>query len=180
MPKAAVQDWVLIPSNARRRYLDLLAKQPGMIAGTVRHEPFRAGTGGRRGVAVSGMGRAYFDQLALEHPEPEPPCRAWKWPPTRWTRLWSRPSSPRLDEVFVFEEDYPVLEERLTFRGPGRSTDDWTARSPRTGELTPRLLKNALGLVAVEGQAAIYLDLPLRAPQFCDGCGHVDAYEALQ
>jgi indolepyruvate ferredoxin oxidoreductase alpha subunit len=46
--------------------------------------------------------------------------------------------------------------------------------------LTPRLLKNALGLAAAEGRPGIPLDLPLRAPQFCDGCGHLDAFEALQ
>jgi len=66
VPKASVQDWVLIPSNARRRYLDLLAKQPRMIQDLSAMNRFLPGTG-RRGVVVSGMGRAYLDQLAHEH-----------------------------------------------------------------------------------------------------------------
>jgi indolepyruvate ferredoxin oxidoreductase alpha subunit len=85
-----------------------------------------------------------------------------------------------VDEVFVFEEAYPVLEERLSFRGTARIHGKLDGALPRTGELTPRLLKNALGLVTAEGKGAITLDLPIRAPRFCDGCGHVDAYEAMQ
>ncbi len=179
VPKAAVQDWVLIPSNARRRYLDLLAKQPGLIQDLSAMNRFMPGTGGRRGVVVSGMGRAYFDQLALEHPDlatlPRLEVAAYPVDPQLELAFLSR-----LDEVFVFEEDYPVLEERLNLRGTARVHGRLDGTVPRTGELTPRLLKNALGLVAAEGRAGIDLDLPLRAPQFCDGCGHVDAYEALR
>ena len=51
---------------------------------------------------------------------------------------------------------------------------------PRTGELSPRVMKAALGLEASAGKAATRLELPVRAPRFCDGCGHVDAYEALR
>jgi len=177
VPKASVQDWVLIPSNARRRYLDLLAKQPRMIQDLSAMNRFLPGTG-RRGVVVSGMGRAYLDQLALEHPGlatfPRLEVAAYPMDPQLELAFLAQ-----VDEVFVFEEDYPVLEERLSLRGMAKVHGRLDGTIPRTGELTPRLLKDALGLMAAEGRAAINLDLPLRAPQFCDGCGHVDAYEAL-
>jgi indolepyruvate ferredoxin oxidoreductase, alpha subunit len=178
VPKASVQDWVLIPSNARRRYLDLLAKQPGIIRDLSPMNRFVSGTG-QRGTVVSGMGRAYFDQLALEHPSlatlPRLEIAAYPVDPQLETEFLAQ-----VDEVFVFEEDYPVLEARLGLRGTATVHGRLDGTIPRTGELTPRLLKNALGLAATEGRPGVPLDLPLRAPQLCDGCGHVDAFEALQ
>jgi indolepyruvate ferredoxin oxidoreductase alpha subunit len=177
-PKTTVQDWVLIPSNARRRYVDLLAKQPRMIEDLKPMNRLVSGTS-RRGVAVSGMGRAYFDQLALEQPEltslPRLDITAYPVDPQLETAFLAQ-----VDEVFVFEEDYPVLEERLGLRGMAKVHGRLDGSVPRTGELTPRQLKNALRLETAEGKATITLDLPIRAPRFCDGCGHVDAYEAMQ
>ena len=177
-PKDTIQNWVLIPSNARRRYLDLLAKQPRLVSELSTMNRFVPGEG-RKGVAIAGMGRAYFDQLALEHPGlaalPRLEVAAYPMDPQIETAFLSQ-----VDEVFVFEEDYPVLEERLGLRETAQVHGRLDGTVPRTGELTPRQLKNALGLIAAEGKEAITLDLPIRAPRFCDGCGHVDAYEALQ
>jgi indolepyruvate ferredoxin oxidoreductase alpha subunit len=177
-PKDTIQDWVLIPSNARRRYLDLLAKHPAMVEQLAPLNRLVPGTR-RRGVALAGMGRAYFLQLALEHPEllalPRLEVAAYPLDPALETALLAQ-----VDEVFVFEEAYPVLEERLTFRGTAPIHGKLDGALPRTGELTPRLIKEALGLATAAGQAATTLDLPIRAPRFCDGCGHVDAYEALR
>jgi indolepyruvate ferredoxin oxidoreductase alpha subunit len=176
-PKETIQDWVLIPSNARRRYQDLLAKQPHMIKELSPMNRLVSGST-RRGVALAGMGRAYFEQLALEHPElgamPRLEVAAYPMDPGLEPAFLAQ-----VDEVFVFEEDYPVLEERLTFQRAGKIHGRMDGSLPRTGELTPRLLKDALGLVTTEGQSASSLDLPIRAPRFCEGCGHVDAYQAL-
>jgi indolepyruvate ferredoxin oxidoreductase alpha subunit len=177
VPRSGVQDWVLIPSNARRRYLDLLAKQPRLKDEVAPLNRLTPGTA-RRGVALAGMGRAYFTQLVLEHPAlaalPRLEVAAYPLDPALEQAFLAQ-----VDEVVVFEEDYPVLEERLGLRG-AKVHGRLDGALPRTGELSPRLLKGALGLEAPQGKAAAALDLPIRAPRFCDGCGHVDAYEALQ
>ncbi|GLH73665.1 indolepyruvate oxidoreductase subunit IorA [Geothrix limicola] len=177
-PKDTIQDWVLIPSNARRRYVDLLAKQPRLIERLAPMNRLVAG-GSRQGVAVSGMGRAYFDQLLLEYPAlaalPRLEVAAYPVDPQLEAAFLAQ-----VDEVFVFEEDYPVLEERLGLRGSAKVRGRLDGTVPRTGELTPRQLKNALALLVAEAKESITLDLPPRAPRFCDGCGHVDAYEAMQ
>lgn len=183
VPRTSIQDWVLIPANARRRYVDLLAKQPRMQAEAATLNRLVPGAlvpgAGRRGVVLAGMGRAYFGQLALEHPAlaalPRLEIAAYPVDPALELAFLAQ-----VDEVVVFEEDYPVLEERLGLRGTARVRGRLDGALPRTGELTPRLLKDALGLAAPEGKAAATLDLPLRAPRFCDGCGHVDAYEAVR
>jgi indolepyruvate ferredoxin oxidoreductase alpha subunit len=177
-PKDTIQDWVLIPSNARRRFVDLLAKQPGMLADLAPMNRLLPGTG-RRGVAVAGMGRAYFDQLVTEHPAlaalPRLDITAYPVDPALEKAFLAQ-----VDEVVVFEEDHPVIEDRLALRGTAKVRGRLDGSVPRTGELTPRQLKQALGLGTLAGMAGSTLDLPIRAPRFCEGCGHVDAYEALQ
>ena len=178
-PQDTIQDWVLIPSNARRRYLDLLAKLPLMAQQVAPLNRLLPGTS-RRGVALAGMGRAYFEQLSLEYPEllslPRLEIAAYPMEPSLEKDLLAM-----VDEVFVFEEAYPVLEERLTFlKGSVRIHGKLDGALPRTGELTPRLLKEALGLKTAEAKVASDLQLPLRAPRLCEGCGHTDAFEALR
>ncbi|WP_257310774.1 thiamine pyrophosphate-dependent enzyme [Geothrix fuzhouensis] len=178
VPEAAIQNWVLIPANARRRYVDLLEKQPRLMAETTPLNRLVPGTT-RRGVAMSGMGRAYFGQLLHENPDlaalPRLEIAAYPVDPALEQAFLAQ-----VDEIVVFEEDYPVLEERLGLRGTVKVRGRLDGSLPRTGELSPRLLKDALGLAASTGKTATSLELPIRAPRFCDGCGHVDAYEALQ
>jgi len=178
VPKENIQEWVLIPSNARGRYQDLLGKQPRMTAELAPLNRLLPGTG-KRGVVVAGMGRAYFDQLLVEHPElaalPRLEIAAYPLDPALETDLLDQ-----VEDILIFEEGYPVMEERLRFRAPSRIHGRMDGTIPRTGELTPGMLKAALGLLTAEGKAASTIDLPVRAPRFCDGCGHVDAYEAMQ
>ena len=178
VPETAIQNWVLIPANARRRYVDLLDKQPRLMAETTPLNRLIPGTT-RRGVALSGMGRAYFGQLLHENPAlatlPRLEIAAYPVDPALEQAFLAQ-----VDEIVVFEEDYPVLEERLGLRGTVKVRGRLDGALPRTGELSPRLLKDALGLAAPTGKAATSLELPIRAPRFCDGCGHVDAYEALR
>ena len=178
VPRESVQDWVLIPSNARHRYVELLAKQPRLLQELAVLNTLTAGTS-RRGVVVAGMGRAYFQQLTLEHPAlaalPRLEIAAYPVDPALEAAFLAQ-----VDEVYVFEEDYPVLEARLGLRESCPVHGRLDGSIPRTGELTPRQLKDALALEVEAGKAPSSLDLPIRAPRLCDGCGHLDAFDALQ
>ena len=178
-PLDTVQDWVLIPSNARRRFRDLLAKQPDLQAELTPLNRVMPGSS-RRGVVLAGLGRTYFQQVLQEFPQladlPRLEIAAYPVDPALEAAFLTQ-----VDEVWVFEEDHPFLEERLGLRqGAQQVHGRLDGATPRTGELTPRILKDALCVATPQGKQAIALDLPLRAPRFCEGCGHVDAYEALQ
>ena len=86
-----------------------------------------------------------------------------------------------MDEVLVLEEGYPFVEEQL--RGffnyslkPIKGRLDGTV--PRMGELNPNIVAEALGksIEVYYGKSDI---VRARPPQFCDGCGHIFFYKAL-
>jgi indolepyruvate ferredoxin oxidoreductase alpha subunit len=84
------------------------------------------------------------------------------------------------DQVLVIEEGYPFVEKQL--RGyqekgtPIKGKYDGTL--PRAGELTPNAVADALGLDITEGQPAADI-IRNRPPAMCQGCGHIEAYNAL-
>ena len=51
---------------------------------------------------------------------------------------------------------------------------------PADGELTPDIVRRALGLAVREGVELTGITLPNRPPQLCDGCPHADTLHALQ
>jgi indolepyruvate ferredoxin oxidoreductase alpha subunit len=84
------------------------------------------------------------------------------------------------DEVLVLEDGQPFVEERL--RGlldeSGKVRGRLSGEVPRTGELTPEVVRAALGLAAdthFEPSAKV---VP-RPPALCAGCGHRDVYQIL-
>lgn len=84
------------------------------------------------------------------------------------------------DEILVLEDGQPFVEEQLrgvlptAVRIRGRLSND----VPRTGELTPDNVKQALGLESAPGFAPSEHVTP-RPPALCSGCGHRDTYDAL-
>ena len=83
-------------------------------------------------------------------------------------------------ELMVVEDGQPVVEEGVKallgsgYRVRGRLTGDL----PRTGELTPDCVAQALGCPEREG-AAEARQVVGRPPALCPGCGHRDVYAAL-
>jgi indolepyruvate ferredoxin oxidoreductase alpha subunit len=177
-PGADRRDWVLLPSIARAQYLRLRGKIDDLYRETDKYNLILLGTR-KVGVALSGMGRAHFDQLCTE----EPVLR-------EFARLdvGAYPLSQRLidvflsqcDDVFVFEEDYPYLEDKLRSSARGTTVHGRRDRViPVAGELSTRLIRSSLGLPEKPSREEASFPLPARPPRLCEGCGHADAFEAL-
>jgi indolepyruvate ferredoxin oxidoreductase alpha subunit len=82
-------------------------------------------------------------------------------------------------QILIVEEGQPFIEDIV--RGVSESENikgklDGTL--PRTGELTPDIVKKALGMKTDECFAPCE-DIVPRPPALCQGCGHRDVYAAL-
>lgn len=86
------------------------------------------------------------------------------------------------DRVLVLEEGYPFVERQL--RGLIPSEREIMGREsgalPRTGELTPDSVRDAMGLEPRPRLEVLDLELPGRPPQLCRGCAHRNTFSALR
>ena len=179
LPKdGADREWVLIPANARIQYRKLREKVPQIQ--TEMGEYNTMARSAPQGVVLSGMGRAYFDQLCRT----ETALRDF----SRFDVSAYPLESGRLEEflgacdtIYVFEENYPFLEDHLRTRS--RKTAIHGRRDgtvPLIGELDLLKLKKALRLALPAAKEKSSISLPPRPPRLCNGCGHVDAFKAIR
>ena len=168
--------WVLLPVNARRKYLELIDKQPKMAdaAASSAFNLVEKAPAGKMGIVACGIAYNYVKEAAdgefdivkvSQYPLPEDSIKAL---------------AADNDSIIVIEDGQPVVEEQVKgllgagYPVKGRLTGDL----PRTGELTPDNVAAALGKPCgpVFEKAT---NLAGRPPQLCQGCGHRDVYTAL-
>lgn len=173
------EKWVLIPINARIQNRKLREKTEKINKKTDEFNSMQLK--GRKGVVLSGMGRAYFDQICLKEPGLNDFSRlnvsAY---PLNYDHM--EKFLKRCNEIFIFEESYPFLEDQIILASHKKvkihGRRDNTI--PVTGELNLLSVRNALQLKLPEAKSRPLIDLPVRAPRLCKGCGHIDAYKAIQ
>lgn len=174
--------WILLPANARVQYRKLLARQKEIAAWS---DETRWNTltlhsdRGDLGIITTGIARNYlrenlddFGAFPLQlH------LGAWPAPPHLLHRFLSH-----VQRILVLEDGQAFVERQL--RGLIPSTIPVMGRMsgevPESGELTPDVVRRALGL---EPRPTIDLGdlvVPGRPPQLCQGCPHTHAYHALQ
>lgn len=178
-PPADPRQYILLPTNARGSYLDLIARQPQLLAES-EASPFNryeAGADKTRGIIASGIAYNYVQEVydgACPHPLLK--ISQYPIPLTLLRRLFDE-----CNEVILFEEGYPFIEGKL--RG---LLGDWEdaihgrldGTVPRTGELNPGIVARALGLP--QPNALPRSDILVgRPPALCPGCPHADTYRAL-
>lgn len=177
-PKNEKDGWVLIPAVARGQYLKLRNKIPQFMAEAAKMNRI-VNNGHKIGVIAAGMGRAYYDQVVRENPEVSKYNRfdvsAY---PVDFEALAKFVNS--CEEVFVFEENFPYLEDMITklmskTKIHGRRDNTLSI----AGELSPLLVRKVLKLEIPESKGNARISLTGRPPRLCDGCGHEDAYKAL-
>jgi indolepyruvate ferredoxin oxidoreductase, alpha subunit len=172
-------DWVLVPHISRKKYDTLRENLPCLQNGVKKYNKLKMGRTSL-GIVVAGMGKAYFDQL----------CRTEK-NIDGFSRLdiQAYPIEAKIidemltscDVIYVFEEDYPYIEDQFIARS--RHTKIHGRRDNTmhiSGELTPLTIKQVLNLEIPTIQNPVNINLPSRPPRLCEGCGHIDAYNAIK
>ena len=176
------QDWTLLPHNARRLWRRLLDRLPA-VREWVEGVPYNTLTAGDAAapfaVITSGIARHYYAAESAELGFRPPHLHIGAYPPPEGLIARLAAGGSRL---LVIEEGYPFLERQV--RGVLPHAWEVSGREsgalPLDGELTPDLVRAALGLPARAHMGPVSLPLPDRPPQLCRGCPHADSYEAVR
>ena len=170
--------FILLPAFARKRYQTLLDKQVKFeYASEI--SPFNSyipGNDHSLGIICCGIALNYLQE---NFPEgcPYPILKIVQYPlSSKMVRMIEQ----QTDKLLVIEEGYPIVEEQLkgffNYGKPVSGKLDGTL--PRTGELNPDIVANALQLHFQPGEAIPEL-VANRPPALCKGCGHHDMFRAL-
>ena len=170
-------NWVLLPANARRRNDKVTAQQQELEddAANSTYNIYNEGHDRSMGILASGIGFNYVNEC-FPNGCPYPILKVSQYPlPKKLVRRLLA----ECEQVLIVEEGQPFIEDMV--RGVGEAANihgklDGTL--PRTGELTPDLVKKALGLKP-ETCFDPCTDVAPRPPALCQGCGHRDVYAAL-
>jgi len=177
------KQFVLLPSIARVQYKGLLNSFSGFIEDS-EQSPFNKYYDGEdKSLGIIACGLAYnylmenFQDDSLKHPL----LKIGQYPMPR-TKVESL--MEECDEVLILEDGYPIIEELLKgYLAKEKVHGRLDGSLPRDGELNPNLIARALKLSSEEEVIEIDQDIidivKNRPPAMCVGCGHIDAYNAL-
>ena len=175
--------WILLPSNARKQWRALLDRQGELRAYSQTSPWNRYVEGDSRspfGVITTGIARNYFLENLGDLPFAPPHLHIGVYPLPLGEL---REITSRVKRILVFEDGYPFVERQV--RGvlgvPGLDIHGRdTGELPEDGELTPDLVRRALGMEPARGVSLGEFSPPPRPPQLCHGCPHGDSYAALR
>jgi indolepyruvate ferredoxin oxidoreductase, alpha subunit len=183
---ADTSGWILLPANARRQWRAHIEQQRDIEAwaATCRFNTLvdddQGPASARVGVITAGIARNYYLENVEELDHRPLHLHIGAYPPPR--DLLAR-LVEGVDRVLVLEDGYPLLERALTGLLPDRLGVMVMGRTsghlPPDGELTPDVVRTALGLAIRPGSALVGWTPPPRPPQLCAGCPHIDTLAAL-
>lgn len=175
---AVAANWVLLPANARKRN-DIVTAQQATLeenAANSAYNKYIEGKNKKMGIIASGIAYNYVNEC-FPAGCPFPMLKISQYPlPKKLVRRMC----DECDSVIVVEEGQPFIEEMLRGVMPGNAEikGRLTGELPRTGELTPDIVKKALGMETGQNFSSCE-DVAPRPPALCQGCGHRDVYTAL-
>jgi indolepyruvate ferredoxin oxidoreductase alpha subunit len=174
--------WILLPSNARRQWHELIGRQKDMLEYTEQcsYNPLTLNNNWRGlGVITTGIARNYYMEAAEDIGETPSHLHigAYPMPVGKIKELVNH-----VERVLVLEEGSPYVERALRGILPTKIDilGKETARVPMEGELNPDIVRVALGLDIPEGITLSNVTLPNRPPQLCKGCAHGTAYGVIK
>jgi len=173
------RQFVLLPAIARKRYKMLLANQEKFEYES-EESPFNKyidGNDKKLGIIACGISYNYLMENYPETGCPHPVLKISQYP---LPRKQVEKLSSECEKILVLEEGSPMIEEMLKgylgncLKVSGRL--DGTL--PRDGELNPNLVLKAVSGISFQIEPVPGI-VAARPPKFCNGCGHIDAYNAL-
>ncbi len=175
---AQASNWVLLPANAKKRNDVVTAQQPELekCALESKYNSYTDAADHNLGIITTGIAYNYLMEC---YPDgcPYPVLKISQYPlPKELVRRMTE----ACQKVLIIEEGQPFVEEQVRGVMPGNAQilGRLTGELPRTGELSPDLVKKALGMEVSDGYPACE-DVAPRPPALCQGCGHRDVYTAL-
>lgn len=171
-------EWVLLPVIARRKYAKLVEDQTLLEDNSV-VSPYNSLTINKKGgVGIIACGIAY--NYVQENCKDNSNYNILKISQYPLPKDMIEELAANSSEIIICEDGQPLVEEQM--RGvlkqeyiiKGRLSGEL----PRTGELTPDNVKEALGLGKAVVKPMPEVVVP-RPPALCKGCGHRDVYETL-
>ena len=180
-PDSERTHWVLLPAIARNQYAALIKKQE-QLEKVSRKSPynglenFNPDSFYEFGIIACGIGYNYVKECDTDD-SPVPVLKVSQYP------LPAEEIQKMADcckYILVVEDGQPFVEEQVKallssdYTVKGRLTGDL----PRTGELTPDNVGNAIGWATKSPFVTPQVVMP-RPPALCQGCGHRDVYDAL-
>jgi len=175
-----VNEWILIPSMARKNYAALLEKQNLLRQWSNENKVNKlSGTDKDIAVITSGLGGNYYEEnledflnLRKKQGKKEPlhlHIGAYPLPEKKIRKLCNE-----ADEVLILEEGQPFIAQMI-FGITGAELKPII----KAGELDPDNVRQVLGLPPRKNVKIDTGDLPQRPPILCQGCPHIDSYNAL-
>lgn len=172
------RQWILLPANSRERYPQLIDSYK-KIEDESSQSPYNIYFDGpKKDLAIITSGIAYNYVRENVGPEYEHPVlKISQYPIPRDLII---KIAEECETILVIEEGQPYIEERIKGVLPTRChvIGKLTAHLPRTGELTPDIVRSVLALKMPEKFQASNVVVP-RPPALCQGCGHRDMYAVL-
>ncbi len=173
------KQFILLPVNARRQYRHLLDIQKDFQedADNSEFNVYYDGPDKSLGIIACGIAYNYLMENFPDRDITNPVLKIGQYP-------ISRPKMKRLyeecDEIIVFEDGYPVVEELInSFFGLGKKIKGRLEGTvQRDGELSPNSVGKAIGLSVPETKSVSNL-VTNRPPKLCKGCPHIYSYNAL-
>jgi indolepyruvate ferredoxin oxidoreductase alpha subunit len=171
------RDWTLLPVNARRRFRRLLDLQPSLQDFSVQSPYNELTLRGPRGIIASGIAHNYVREV-IGRDSNFSLLKIGTYPVPKGM---IRDLLAHCEETHIVEEGYPYIEDQITglMGVPGKAIHGKrNGHLPLDGELTARLVAEALGLQVPETPAPLE-GLPGRPPALCQGCPHCDTFAAM-
>jgi len=175
---AQASNWVLLPANARKRNVVVTGQQADLERRACESDYNSYADAADHSMGIIATGIAY-NYLMECYPDgcPYPVLKISQYP---IPKELIRRMTAECDSVLIAEEGQPFVEDQVRGVMPGNTVikGRLTGELPRTGELSPDALKQALGIAVSEGYASCE-DVAPRPPALCQGCGHRDVYAAM-